>query len=346
MTNLPPPDPRSSRLGFDELVGVVVAFAVIGTILIVSLRQKDRGFSLGSLLPSLTTPTSPQASPDPTASSIPPQGLPRNLEQVTPSPEPSAVREAIPEEPIPTATPVLPATPVTPQRVSQVPPLVPAPLVVASPAPAETVTPTPARTVNFPDVPQDYWARPYIEALAERGIVAGFQDGKFRPNQPVTRAEFAAQLKEAFDQKAVANPVNYKDVSSTFWASPAIQATTKSGFLRGYPGTVFRPEQQIPKVQALVALTKGLGLASTSSPNQVVKVYQDAAQIPKYVLNPVAAATVAGLVVNYPNSQSLNPNRNTTRAEAAALIYQGLVHAGKVKAIPSKYVVTSSQRQP
>jgi hypothetical protein len=77
-----------------------------------------------------------------------------------------------------------------------------------------------------------------------------------------------------------------------------------------------------------------------------VKVYQDAAQIPKYALNPVAAATVAGLVVNYPNSQSLNPNRNATRAEVAALIYQGLVHAGKVKAIPSKYVVTSSQRQP
>lgn len=342
MSNLPPPDPRSSRLGFDELVGVVVAFTIIGTILFVSLRQKNQGFSVKSLFPSLTTtaPTSPQASPDPTASSIPPEGLPRKVEQVAPSLETSAVKEAIPEEPIPTATPV------SPPRVSQVTPLVPVPLVVTSPAPAETVTSTPARIVNFPDIPQDYWARPYIEVLAARGIVAGFQDGNFRPNQPVTRAEFAAQLEKAFDQKALAKPLNYKDVSSDFWASPAIQTTTKRGFVRGYPGEVFQPKQPILKVQALVALSKGLNLASTSPPNQVLKVYQDAAQIPKYAMNPVAAATVADLVVNYPNSKLLNPNQSATRAEVAALIYQGLVHAGQVKAIPSKYVVKSSQRQP
>jgi hypothetical protein len=53
----------------------------------------------------------------------------------------------------------------------------------------------------------------------------------------------------------------------------------------------------------------------------------------------VSAATKAGLVVNYPNSQLLNPNRNITRAEVSALVYQALVKAGKAKPIASKYAV-------
>ncbi|HAA26847.1 MAG TPA: S-layer protein, partial [Cyanobacteria bacterium UBA8553] len=53
----------------------------------------------------------------------------------------------------------------------------------------------------------------------------------------------------------------------------------------------------------------------------------------------VSAATKAGLVVNYRNPKLLNPNRNATRAEVVALVYQALVKAGKAEAIPSKYVV-------
>jgi hypothetical protein len=332
MTN-PSPDPRSSRLGFDELLGIVVAFTVIGTILVVSLRQKDRGFSLGSLMPSLTTTTQP--SPNATASPTPATPLPTATEELqgnTPLPDPRAT--APDPSPSPTVS-------VTPQRVSRVSPLVPVPVPVAvtSPSPVASPSPTPQQAVSFSDVPQDFWARPFIAALAARGILVGFEDGTFRPNQPVTRAEFATQLAKAFEQKPVAGALNYKDVPSDFWASQTIQETTRSGFMRGYPGNLFRPTQPIPKLEALIALTSGLNLTSTSAPGQVLGAYQDAAQIPKYAVPKVAVATERGLVVNYPNPQLLKPKQNATRAEIAALVYQSLVQAGKAQAIPSKYVV-------
>lgn len=324
MTN-PPPEPPSSRLGFDELLGVVVAFAVIGTILIGTLRQKDKGF-LGGLLPALTTT---QATPDSTASPTPASPLPTQTPQETLLPEPEV---SVP------VTPASPITPETPEQRSRVTAFVPVPAPAASPTPVETVPSPPAPSVQFPDVPQVFWARPYIEALATQGILTGFEDGTFRPTKPVTRAEFAAQLQKAFDQKVITDAPTYKDVPNKFWASSAIQETTRSGFLRGYPGSLFRPNQQIPKVQALVALSKGLGLASTSSPAEALKIYKDAAQIPKYATNIVAVATESGLVVNYPNRQILNPNKPLSRAEAAALTYQAMVKAGKAPAITSEYV--------
>lgn len=219
-----------------------------------------------------------------------------------------------------------------------------APQAVTAPAPVETTPPTTNRTVSFSDVPQNFWARPYIEALAGRGIIVGFQDGTFRPNQPVTRAEFAAQLTQAFDQKAVAQAPNYKDVPSNFWASAAIREAASSGFLKGYPGNVFQPNQRIPKVQALVALTNGLRLVPNSSPVGVLQVYQDAKQIPSYATQAMAAATERGLVVNYPNSKLLKPNQNATRAEVAAIVYQAMVQSGKAQAIPSQYIVKAGQQ--
>lgn len=327
MTNLPPPDPRSSRLGFDELIGVVVAFTVIGTILVVSLRDKDKGFNFTSWFPTLTAP---QVSPEPTVSPLPTETVPTQTAEVTPEPIPIVS---------PSAPPASPLISASPDRVLPTAAVVPVPIVETSPSPVSTASPTPVKAVNFSDVPAEFWARPYIESLAERNIVVGFKDNTFRPNQPVTRAEFAVLLAKAFEQKAVANVPNYKDVPSNFWATPAIQEATRSGFLQGYPKTLFQPNQQIPRVQTVVALTSGLGLAATSAPNQVLNAYQDAGKIPKYATQSVSAATQQGLVVNYPNPKLLNPNQPATRAEVAAMVYQALVKTGKAEAIPSQYVV-------
>jgi len=318
MTNLPSPDPRSSRLGFDEFVAVVVAFTVIGTIFFVSLRQKDKPLS-ASLSPNATVKSTPQVGLS-TENSENQQSLPAAG---------SSAPVTLPEQPI---------IPAIPEKVSGKMPLVVVPPVAVSPT-VEKVPFTPVQKINFKDVPQVFWARPYIEALTERGVINGFPDGTFRPNQPVTRAEFAAQLQKAFDQKVVVTAPNFKDVPTKFWASAAIQETARSGFLKGYPGNIFRPNQQIPKVQALVALNKGLGLTSNTDPKKVLKVYQDAASIPKYATSIVASATEAGLVVNYPNRLLLEPNKPLTRAQAAALTYQAMVKASKAQPISSEYVV-------
>ncbi|MEH1907023.1 DUF1565 domain-containing protein [Nostoc sp.] len=191
---------------------------------------------------------------------------------------------------------------------------------------------------GFKDVPANYWAKAYIQALASQNIIAGFPDGSFKPNEPVTRAQFAAIVTKALTPSAKRPVIKFKDVASNFWAYAAIQSAYQGQFVSGYPDGTFKPQQQIPRVQALVSLANGLGL--TTSNQNVLNFYTDAAQIPNYAIAPVAAATIRQLVINYPTVKQLNPNRQATRAEVAAFVYQALVNAGRAQPIPSSYLVT------
>ncbi|MBE8967229.1 DUF1565 domain-containing protein [Nostocales cyanobacterium LEGE 12452] len=203
---------------------------------------------------------------------------------------------------------------------------------------AATVDVPPGGPVAFKDVPANYWAKTYIEALASQNIIAGFPDGSFKPNEPVTRAQFATIVTKALTPAAKRPAIKFKDVASNFWAYAAIQSAYQSQFVSGYPDGTFKPQQQIPRVQALVALANGLGL--TASNQNILSFYTDAAQIPNYAIAPVAAATARQLVINYPTVKQLNPNRQATRAEVAAFVYQALVNAGRAQPIPSSYLVT------
>ncbi|MBD2662915.1 hypothetical protein B6N60_00434 [Richelia sinica FACHB-800] len=196
---------------------------------------------------------------------------------------------------------------------------------------------SPPSGTGFKDVAANYWAKPYIEALAAQNIIAGFPDGSFKPNDPVTRAQFATIITKALTPAPKRAAIEFRDVQRNFWAFAAIQSAYQSQYVSGYPDGTFKPQQQIPRVQALVALANGLGF--TASNNNALSVYTDAAQIPNYAAGPVAAATLRQLVINYPSVRQLEPNREATRAEIAAFVYQALVNAGRAPAISSPYVV-------
>ena len=124
----------------------------------------------------------------------------------------------------------------------------------------------------------------------------------------MTRAEFASQLQKAFEKEPSFKIPNYKDVTSTTKALPAIKETARTGFLRGYPGPIFRPTEPVPRVEVLVALANGLDLKTPPAPEKVVNKYQDAKQIPDYAIKPVAGAIQGGLVTTNPNQKLLKPN--------------------------------------
>ncbi|MBD2519909.1 fasciclin domain-containing protein [Nostoc sp. FACHB-973] len=232
-----------------------------------------------------------------------------------------------------------------------------APIVISAPASSQntvpsttpSATPSPTSTVNLSDVTSDYWARPFIQALADNNVISGFPDGSFRPNQSVTRAEFAALIQKAFGNQNRIRQLSaggFSDVPAGYWAASAIQNAYEIGFLSGYPGNVFRPNQQIPKVEAIVSISNGLGL-SASDTSILSTYYTDASAIPNYAVSSVAAATQASLVVNYPDVKQLNPQQALTRAEAAALLYQALVRQGRLQPIASnlpatQYIVAGS----
>ena len=207
---------------------------------------------------------------------------------------------------------------------------------------APLVSPAPAAAqARFSDVPSGYWAERFIDDLAARDIIAGFPDGSFQPNAPVTRAQYAAMVRQAFNQADIRRPVAFGDVASSYWATPAINDAYSIGFLSGYPGNVFRPDQNIPRAQVLVSLANGLGYSADSSSG--LRFYNDASAIPDYAIGSIAAATEEGLVVNYPDVNRLRPNATATRADVAAFIYQALASQGQVAAVNSPYVVNVTQ---
>jgi parallel beta-helix repeat protein len=184
-----------------------------------------------------------------------------------------------------------------------------------------------------------HWATQFIQGLVTRGLIRGFPDGTFKPEASITRAEYAAIIAKTFDlpRQPGTGKAGFVDVAADFWANSAITQAASMGFISGFPDRTFRPQQNLTRVQALVSLVSGLSL--TGGTPDLLLFYSDRAQIPSYATESLATATQRRLVVNYPQTNQLEPMRNITRAEVAALIYQALVATGKAEAIASPYIV-------
>lgn len=206
-------------------------------------------------------------------------------------------------------------------------------------APSSAAMADPQDAINFEDVPDDYWAKPYIDALSSRELTSGFEDGLFRPDQPVTRAQIANIVSKAFDLEADEESLAFSDVADNYWARERIEKTVRGGFMTGYPDDTFAPDANVTRVEAFTTLVTGLGIEPPADVQQTVSRYTDADAIPNWATDKVAAATAGNLVVNHPELNQLNPEQPTTRAELAAMIYQALVSRGAVEPIDSEYVV-------
>jgi len=198
---------------------------------------------------------------------------------------------------------------------------------------------------------QNHWARAFIEELVKRSIFSGFPDRTFRPDRFMTRAEFATTIQRTFTQpqRRTFNP--FKDVMRNHWAAAAIQSAFEMQFLSGYPGNLFLPQGNVTRLEVWLALVSGLALSvaeqNRPTPSLVLEqIYNDANLIPTWARNPVALATQAGMVVNYPNLQLLQPQNNATRGEVAVIIYQALVNLGLANTLESPYLVRPDQLSP
>lgn len=338
MSNSSPSDrPPQSR---DEFIAVIVAFLVFGSIFAWAFGQGKGGWNLASLPDSLQSwVRSDRASSD---ANVPRLLIPLPEAAGSPSPQPSAT---VP--PSPPATQPEPGVGAVQRSSSYQAGVAGGAAVGAGRAqqPAESSEPPAPQTsrtpIQFPDVPEQYWAAPYIAELSALGVIKGFDTGAFRPEQTVTRAEFAAQIQKAFpNAQATQNVIAFPDVPDDFWGTQAINQAVRTNFLKGYDDGQFRPEDPVARVEVLAALVQGLGLSAAAQPKELLSFYDDANAIPPWAPNAVATATRSGLVVNYPNPAELKPNQPATRAEVAAIIYQALVQAKQAKPIQSKYVVS------
>lgn len=174
---------------------------------------------------------------------------------------------------------------------------------------------------TFRDI-RSHWARAAIEALAGRGLVHGYPDGRFRPEGTISRAEMAALMARVFpDAPAIRQAPAFADMPEDFWASTAIRWACERGFLGGDPDQTFRPFRHLSRCQALEVLVHGLGtLPASPGVDLPLIALDDAAEIPEDALAAVSAALGAGILVNHPQVRRLRPHHTACRADVAAWI--------------------------
>ena len=100
---------------------------------------------------------------------------------------------------------------------------------------------------TFSDVPKGYWAANYIGYMQQFGIITGYSDGSFRPDAPVTRAEFAA-IASRFE-KLTEGSKSFTDVPNTYWATRYINFAATRGWVTGYSDGTFKPENPITRAE-------------------------------------------------------------------------------------------------
>ena len=109
---------------------------------------------------------------------------------------------------------------------------------------------------SYSDVAAGAWYNHAVSTLSAMGIVKGDSHGKFNPNAPITRAEFAA-IAARFDDKANTTTADFSDIAS-HWAKNEISAASNNGWITGYPDGTFRPDNKITRAEAMTLVNRVL----------------------------------------------------------------------------------------
>ena len=113
-------------------------------------------------------------------------------------------------------------------------------------------------TKSFSDVPDDAWYATAVKTLASLGMMDGYPDGTFRPDEPITRAEFAT-VGLAFAYDPLDASCSYYDVGANAWYYTYVAQATTYGWIGGYLDNTFRPGNNITRVEVCVIVNNMLG---------------------------------------------------------------------------------------
>jgi subtilisin family serine protease len=187
------------------------------------------------------------------------------------------------------------------------------------------------REVHFPAGPEaaltdlaGSWARADIERLLARGLVRGYPDGTFRPDRPVTRAEFTVLLARLLGLPGAKPPaLPFADAAAIPpWAAPRIALAHQRGIINGYADGTFRPAARISRAEAATILARAaaaLGLELPAPAAAQTAPYTDWPLIPAWSRDAVVRACAAGLMRGRP-ADRFAPAADLTRAETAAVL--------------------------
>ncbi|MBB6633138.1 NEAT domain-containing protein [Cohnella thailandensis] len=175
----------------------------------------------------------------------------------------------------------------------------------------------PGPTISFSDT-KGHWAEAAIQKAVELGIAQGFEDGSFRPNATVSRAEIAAFLSRALKLDAAASgSAGLSDADKLpAWAKPHILSVAGAGLMTGYADSTFGAGDTITRAEIAIIVARALKLTPSANPTLT---FADASQIPAWARGAIAAVAEAGLMEGKDNNR-FDAKAGLTRAEALTLI--------------------------
>ena len=159
-----------------------------------------------------------------------------------------------------------------------------------------------------------HWAEQDILSAVEKGFVAGYHDGTFRPNNPVTRAEFVTMLVKGNAIQNGTKSITFSDVAN-HWAFTSIMAVASNGYVSGYPDGTFRPNNNIVRQEVAKVMADFKALSETD----LALPFKDLSKIGAWAIPSVKKVYQAGIMMG-DTSNNFAPLANTTRAEAVAII--------------------------
>lgn len=168
---------------------------------------------------------------------------------------------------------------------------------------------------EFSDI-LSHWAKDYIKALADDGIINGFSDNTYRPDNNITRAEFTKIVCGAFGING-GTSCSFTDISASDWYYSSICAADSAQIVNGYDG-IFNPNGFITREDAAVIINRILKLSAQNN-----AAFNDADEISDYAAQTVNALYQNGILSGY-SDNTFRPKGNITRAETAVLITKAL----------------------
>lgn len=167
--------------------------------------------------------------------------------------------------------------------------------------------------IIFSDVSDDYFAKAQIEEFINAGIIEGYEDGTFRPNNNVTRAEFVKIVNKAFGFTQVGNK-SFKDVKDNAWYANDVKIAVEKGYIDGFEDDTFRPQEKITREQMAKILGTILNIKGDGQTN-----FLDDASIATWAKPFVDALVDKGIINGYPD-KTFKPKGNATRGEGVKVI--------------------------
>ncbi|MGI6486028.1 MAG: S-layer homology domain-containing protein [Tepidanaerobacteraceae bacterium] len=162
-----------------------------------------------------------------------------------------------------------------------------------------------------------HWAENNIRVLVGLGAVSGYPDNTFKPDNNITRAEFATILVKAFELSLDSGKV-FADTAD-HWAREYISTAAYHGIVTGYDASTFGPNDLITREQMAVMIVRATQL--DTSEEEIP--FTDSERISAWAKEAVAAAVKNGIISGYPDN-TVRPRNYATRAEAATILVNAL----------------------